>query len=227
MRAVSRLAFQPAARVPARPTLIDRYLSRDDHARHGRWAAAPAATGLAGVRLALHDTGGKPATIETPPDAATIWHVLWVRDEARSRVVVGDATWPVAPGDSVVVPPGMPLRVEGRQLAVAIEVPGAVPPLEPPTHGEERFFGYNRQTVCCRAGDIRLCRWKLTQPLALARHHPEPTLVLALARDSVMRTASTVDRLRQGELAVPDPAAIVTPDGLSYLLAIDRDAPTR
>lgn len=225
MRGVHRLRFEPETHAPDRPTPIDRYLGRDDHAILGRWAPAPATSGLGGIELALRDTGGPVAEIEARDDAATIWHVLWVRDETASRLSAGGAAWGIVPGDSVVVPPGATLRLEGRQLAVEIAVPGAGATAGPPTHGEDRFVGYNRQTTCCRAGDIRLSRWKLTQPLGLAEHHPAPALILALARSSVIRTANAIDQLVQGDLAVLDPAAdpTVTPDGLSYLLTIDRD----
>jgi hypothetical protein len=228
MRAVHRLRFEPATHATDQPTPIDRYLGREDHAIHGRWAPAPT-TGLGDIELALRDTGGPTSEIESRDDAATIWHVLWVRNETASRVSVGDATWAIAPGDSMLVPPGATRRLEGRQLAFEIAVPGAEAPTEPPTHGEDHFVGYNRKTTCCRAGQLRLCRWKLTQPLALAAHHPAPTLVLALARNSIIRTTTEIDHLVQGDLALIDPAAdpIVTPDGLSYLLTIDRDPQAR
>jgi hypothetical protein len=224
MRAVQRLRFRPEVTADARPTLIDRYLDRGDNVRRGRWTAAPEDSRLADIVVSLIDTTGPSGPVATRDDAATIWHVLWVRGEDGS-VQIGSETWPIAPGDTIVVPPGRSLRTGGGQLAVAIALPGRDAPLAPPTHGEERYFGHNRRTVCCRVGDVRLCRWKLTQPLALAEHHPDSALVLALARDSVIRTATTIDRLAQGELAVIDPAAssIVTPDGLSYLLTIDRD----
>lgn len=227
MPALRRLRFHPDALAADGRTLIDRYLGRDDHARRGAWASAPKATGLSGIDVALLDTDETAGEIATRDDAATVWHVLWVREAAPATVTIaGDATrtWSIAPGDSMIVPPGASLRTGGGQLAVAVALPGRDASLAPPTHGEERFFGYNRQTVCCRVGDVRVCRWKLTQPLALAEHHPAPALVLALARTSVIRTRWTIDTLAQGELALIDPAAnpIVTPDGLSYLLTIDR-----
>lgn len=224
MRALRRLQFQSEEVAPGGPTRIDRYLDRDDHARRGRWRAAPDDSGLADMEVSLIDTTGSAGRIVTRDGAVTIWHVLWARHD-DGAVSVGSDTWPVAPGDSVVAPPGVSLRTGGDQLAIAIAVPGADATVAPPTHGEERYFGHNRRTICCRAGDVRLCRWKLTQQLALAEHHPTPTLVLALARDSVIRTATEIDRLAQGQLALVDPAAnpIATPDGLSYLLTIDRD----
>jgi hypothetical protein len=227
MRPVLRRRFHPGELARDRPTPIDRYLGRDDHARTGHWTPAPRETVLAGIEVELIVTGIPTKTIEPRKGATTIWHVLWVGDDASGTVTVDGHTWPVAPGDSIVAPPESSLRADGGQLAVAIAVPGADASLAPPTHGDERFHGYNRQTICCRVGEIRLCRWKLTQPLDLAEHHPAPALVLALARDSVVRTATSIDRLAQGELAAVDPAArpVVTPDGLSYLLTIDRAWP--
>ncbi len=224
MRTIRRFRFEPSA-LAGGPTLIDRYLGRDDHARRGRWVGPP----LDGViEVALHDTCASTATIDTRDTVATIWHVLWVRDDAAASVAIGEDAWPIAPGDTVVVPPGEALYLEGRQLAVKIAIPGVETHPEPPTHGLERFAGYNRQTIYRQAGAIRLCRWKLTQPLALAAHHPGPVLTLALARDSTIRTSTAIDRLRQGELALIDPATnpTVAPDGLSYLLTIDRDPST-
>ncbi len=225
MRAVHRLRFAPDPASTTRETRIDRYLGRTDHARRGRWASAQDSTGLGNITISLIETSAAAGTIAPLGDAATIWHVLWVRDEDASLVTIAGDTWPIAPGDSVIAPPGEAIVADGGQLAIAINVPHADATVTPPTHGEERFFGYNRQTICCRAGDIRLCRWKLTQPLALADHHPDPVLTLALARDSTIRTSTTIDRLRQGELAVIDPTAnpIVTPGGLSYLLTLDRE----
>jgi hypothetical protein len=230
MRAVEPLRFAPDAIASGRMTRIDRYLDRADHARRGSWAPAPASTGLAGIDLALIDTTATAGEVPSRPDAATVWHVLWARPEGGGSVTIGAgdaAAWPIAPGDSVVAPPGMPLQAGGGQLAIALALPGRDALLAPPTHGSERYFGYNRLTTCCEIGDVRVCRWKLTQPLALAEHHPSPALVLALARTSVVRTASTIDILAQGELALVDPAAdpVVTPDGLSYLLTIDRVEP--
>jgi hypothetical protein len=107
---------------------------------------------------------------------------------------------------------------------VAITVPGTTTVPAPPTHGTEHFFGYNRQTLAFEVGGVRVCRWKLTQPLALVEYYPAPVAMMALARTLVIRTATTVDRLAQGQLAIVDPTAnpIVTPDGLAYLLTIDR-----
>ena len=185
MRAVQRLRFQPAAHLP-RVTRIDRYLNRDDHASGGSWATAPAWTELDSVEISLVDTSSTTGELAPQDDAAMIWHVLWVRDERASRVTVDGSTWPIVPGDSIAVPPGTPLQAEAGQLAIAVSVPGSGATIAPPTHGEERFFGYNRQTVCRRVGGIRLCRWKLTQPLTLAEHHPRPVLTLGLARSSLM-----------------------------------------
>jgi hypothetical protein len=223
MRAVQRIPFRPEPPQAPRATPIDRYLGRDDRTRRGHWT--PGDGSLARLGISLIDTTGTTAGIPARDDAACIWHVLWVRHEADARISVGADTWPIAPGDSVIVPPGSSSGATGGQLAVAIAVPDAGAATTPPTHGTERFFGFNRRTVCCRVGEVRLCRWKLTRPLALAEHHPESVLVLALARDAVIRTGTTIDRLAQGELALVDPAAgpVVTPDGLAYLLTIDRE----
>jgi hypothetical protein len=224
MSAIRRLTPGVGARDPdAIETLIDRYLGASDRARVVAWP--PQA--LPGIALTLVDTTNEPA-VHPPCDTTPfLWHVLWARDEGAASVTIssddGDRAWPIAPGDTVPVPAGSRLRADGGQLGLAISVPdGNVTPA-PPTHGAERFFGYNRRTVSFETGAARLCRWKLTQPLALAAHHTTPLVVMALARSIVVRTATSIDWLTQGDVATIDPSTdpIVSPDGLAYLFTIE------
>lgn len=215
--------LRPEVMEPGRSTLVDRYLGEPQHAWRLRLASAPPESPLEGVDVELIDTTDHP---QVRTEHATLWHLLWVRDEAAGGVTIDDHSWPIAPGDTAPVPAGAPLIADGGQLGLAIRVRDATAAITPPTHGTDRFFGHNRQTLASTLGDIRLCRWKLTQPLALAEHYAYPVLMTALARSVVIRTESMVDQLRQGEIARIDPTTepVVTPDGLAYLLTIDRPA---
>ncbi len=177
------------------------------------------------LEIALIDTTDRTEQL-TFPGGAVMWHVLWMRDEANATATVGTAQqrWPIAPGDTVGVPQGSSLTATGGQLAVAVRVADQDVEPAPPTHGEEHYVGYNRLTEAFQIGNIRLRRWKLTQPLALADHYTSPVTMLALARPMVIRTAGTVNRLAQGDAASIDPATnpIAMPDGLGYLLTLDR-----
>lgn len=201
-------------------SLIDRYAGRADHATVLRYASPD------GHRhdMVLLDSTERAEPL-TFPNGAAMWHVLWVRDEANATVIVGTGQrrWSIAPGDTIGVPRGATLTATGGQLAVAVAVAGQNIEIAPPTHGTERYVGYNRLTEAFRIGTIRLRRWKLTEPLALADHYAAPATVLALARPMVIRAAGVVDRLTQGEAALIDPvtAPIAMPDGLGYLLTID------
>jgi hypothetical protein len=209
--------------------LIDRYLDAQGHTSWVRFAAIPRRSPLAVVTVEMIDTTRHPGPIAADQQAALMWHVLWVHDESVATVSVLGAkneepTWPVAPGDTVPVPPSMALSTAGGQLGLVIRVQGTTAVISPPTHGTERFFGHNRQTIAFELGDIRVCRWKLTQSLDLTEHAATPVMVMALARSIIVRTRGSIDQLRQGDLVIIDPSAVPTlaPDGLAYVLTIER-----
>ena len=226
MRAVRRLSASRDNASTGTATLVDRYLGRSGHGRRAAFAGIPDDHPLSHVGLELIDTS-VDFSVRFPERSMVLWHVLWVRDEPDATVTISSTgeshTWPIAPGDSVPVPRDATLLAAGGQLGLAIAMPDTDIASMPPTHGRDRFFGHNRQTTSYRTTGLRVTRWKLTQPLALGAHVDGPCLVMALARDAVIRASASIDRLTQGDVAVIDPAAdpVILPDGLAYLLTVE------
>ena len=229
-RPLHRLRISPAPLTGAQSrSLIDRYLGTSFGTERISYTGIPNEQRWADIRLQLIDTSDDTDRI-IGQDRAAIWHVLWMRDEAAAAVTIASSdqndTWPIAPGDSVYVPSSASFTATGGQLALLVST-SAVRSQEPvtgsPTHGTDRFFGHNRHTESLVAGGLRISRWKLTQPLAFADHYQSSCIIVALARNATVRTASTIDQVNQGQAALIDPATspIVTPDGLAYLLTIE------
>lgn len=184
--------------------------------------------GLGSIRLI--DTDALPAEHAIEPGATMAhWHVLWVRDEPSGSVTLSSAstehTWPIAPGDTVSIPPGYRLGATGGQLAVAITEARSATierPPEPPSHGHDQFAGYNRHTTLTRSGSLALVRWKLTEPLDIRQHHAGDLLLVILAGKPAILTGSTVIAPRRGRAVIAPERSEprVLPNGLSYLLAV-------
>lgn len=208
-------------------TLIDRYLGWSSSARKVEYSGVSAGLGP-NATVHLVDTSnsdGSGFTTRRP----TLWHVLWIHDEASATATISSVeqhdTWPIAPGDSVYVPFSATLQFTGNQLALAIAAPedsarGFL--AGPPTHGIDRFFGHNRRTTSFLFGGLDVSRWKITEPLSLAEHLQEPSIVITLAGKPVVRTPSAIETLPQGRAALirPDVDPVIAPDGLAYLLVV-------
>ena len=233
-RPLQRLRMEPDASTREQDgSLIDRYLGTSFGSGRITYVGIPLDHPLAGVQLHLIDTSytAAPAIDQA---RTMIWHVLWVRDEDSATVSISSSqqerAWRIAPGDSIFVPADASFATDGGQLALAITIPEGNPlesRVDPPTHGTDQFFGYNRQTTALMAGGLKVSRWKLTQPLAFADHYRSRCIVVALARNVTVRTTSTIDLLNQGQAALVDPMTdpIISPDGLAYLLTIKTDPP--
>jgi hypothetical protein len=177
-------------------------------------------------QLTLHDSGPAGSATMTS-DRPTALHLVWAMDDASARITAGGESLHVAPGDMIVVPPGMPWSASAGLVLVAIggrtERP-APPAVIGPTHGEETFDGYNRRTTYPAPRGLRIERWKVTQSLALSATASDYA-ILGLARPVALAWPGGTDLLGQGTVrVVPAGARPVTvlPDGLGYVLVIHR-----
>lgn len=197
------------------------------------------------------ELGGQlPATIRIEDVAGTIpgrqssasvaVQVLWqaVRHDAgifAGRDPLDDTSLllhPAHPGDTLLVPPGMPFA-PGAGSIVAIASVGTLTATNedatagaltlPPTHGLHLFRGYNRRTICLAAPGLMLERWKLTSPLALDIAPGRPLYLLNLVQSVALTWARGIRRLGPLEaITLPDALRQVTvvPDGLGYVLIV-------
>ena len=171
-------------------------------------------------RVSIIDSGRTPENVVAEGDTAI--HILWQLSESGANIAVEGAEYPVAPGDTVMVPGGDSWRLSANTLAVVISVRShrlAEPIL--PTHGTECFHGYNRETRYPGTETIPLTRWKITQPLTLEAGESERILV-SLYSDIAMQHANGVGMLPVGTASVTRGGQItLVPNGLSYVLVID------
>jgi hypothetical protein len=211
------------------PTLIDRFAGRDNHATCLRYLVPEEVRQSPSPGIMLADTSlNKDVLPRLTPDGGSIWHVIWVQDEANTTATVetvsGTSTWPIAPGDSIRVPAGAGLQITGGQLGVLITVPTPHAPLAlaSPTHGDDDFHEHNRRTTYPTLDSTATHRWKITQPLDLSRHHDHPVIVFSLAGDLAIATPTESLTLRRGEavIAKTDRPITIYPAGLSYVYTI-------
>jgi len=175
-------------------------------------------------------TKGRPTLTRS---SATAFHALWCSDEPSAYVCMrmNDAGHLVrrriAPGDTIYVPPFHPLAIgpgilgyEVSSLATATR-PAADLPQPLPTHGLERFEGYNRRTVCAAGPNLVLERWKVTQPLILSRLAGRSRFVTNLVEPMAIVWRGGSDLIGRAESRLL-PAGMTSctfiPDGLGYLL---------
>lgn len=172
--------------------------------------------------VALIDSGAGTGATQTSRDIAL--HVVWARDEANAWIEVeGKGRLSVAPGDTLTLASGTPCRPGPGLLLAEIGGPRDSPArpgaIVGPTHGIERFAGYNRRTFCAITPGFALERWKVTQPLTLPGHAAIVNLVDPMA----LTWPGGTDLLRRGELRILPPSldrVTLLPDGLGYALAI-------
>ena len=183
------------------------------------------------IAAALVDaSGGRARRTRT---GATVFHCLWCRDEPNAAVLVGSANerdlirHSISPGDTVYLPPGDSLAIGPGILGY--EVWSTKPDAQPdsdafrplPTHGLERFEGYNRRTVCAAGPHVALERWKVTQPLSLPIPAGRGLFVTNLVEPMAIVWHGGADLIGRAESRLL-PAGLGTctfiPDGLGYLL---------
>lgn len=186
---------------------------------------------LTPIRAAFIDaSGGRPALTRSGVGA---FHVLWCRDEAHASVRIGQdddgdrATQRISPGDTIYVPAGQLLAVGPGILGYEVSSRRSrhraeTDHLHPaPTHGLERFEGYNRCTVCAAGPDLALERWKVTQPLLLMISAGQPLFVSNLVEPMAIVWHGGSDLIGRAESRFLPPglgACTFIPDGLGYLL---------
>lgn len=205
---------------------------------HPSWLQGDAAIA---VCASFHDHGGG-----TPVEIAgstIVVHILWCADDRSAHVLAGiDAARddsvtveddlirrPVSPGDTLVIPAGMPYAFGPGILAYHLTVPAApTGPVEgssvpAPTHGLSWFDGYNRRTVCAASPAFALERWKITQPLRLKRAHPRWVFLTNLVEPVAISWEGGSDLIGRAEsrlLPASLPPFTLIPDGIAYVLSV-------
>lgn len=228
-RSIRLLSTIPdAASVSSSSTLIDRYAGRDDHATCLRYLVPEEICPNPTPGIMLVDTSLDENVLpRLTPSGGSIWHMIWVREEANATASIGTSEgtsrWPIAPGDSLLVPAAAGWRSTGSQLGILIAAPTShTSPAPSPTHGVDDFHGHNRRTTYPTLGGITTHRWKITQPLDLSRHHDRPVIVFSLADDPAIATPTESLTLRRGEavIAETDRPVAIYPAGLAYVYTI-------
>lgn len=183
------------------------------------------------IGVAFVDASGGRA--EFTRRGASAIHCLWCRDERNAAVWVGPAhdgepsRHPISPGDTVYVPPGRSFAVGPGILGYdvwsttpeGIRGDDASRPI--PTHGLERYEGYNRRTVCAAGPHLALERWKVTQPLALPVPAGRALFVTNLVEPMAIAWRGGADLIGRAESRLLPPGlgtCTFIPDGLGYLL---------
>lgn len=173
-------------------------------------------------RVSLIDSGEYP--IDTVAEGDTAVHVLWQKDESEAAIWIDEDRYPIAPGDTVMIPGGDVFRLSPNTLAILIAVRKHSLALPiPPTHGDYHFDGYNRESRYPNDAGFALSRWKVTQELIFSAPESERVMVSMLGNFAV-QSRGGVTMLNQGEASVirPDVGQVtLVPNGLSYVLVID------
>lgn len=175
-----------------------------------------------GLRITLRDTGPEGTQIGEM-DRHTAVHLLWALNDASATIHVADHTIPIAPGDTLLLPAGIAWRassglilceVAGRE-ATGAEITG-------PTHGDETFHGYNRQTRYPSPPGLAIERWKLTAPLSLP-DSATPYTVMDLLDPLALVWSGGTDLVGRGECRLIQPGTgsiTLIPNGLGYALIV-------
>ena len=165
-------------------------------------------------------------------------HLLWTAPGSDAAILLYEASSDEAiehscvPGDFLLVPPRVTFAVGAGILAVvagtqdiqpiAANAPSASPQSgRGPTHGLPVFAGYNRQTFGVATPNLALCRWKLTQPQAIAAPPDRPLWLSNLVEPVAISWREGTDLLGRTEGIFLPPGCEVTviPNDLGYVLA--------
>jgi hypothetical protein len=179
-------------------------------------------------RIALRDTGPSGTPVAAT-DRETALHVLWAKDDDAAALHIASREIAIAPGDTITLPvgiewsaaPGMILcEIAGADVAASRTAGGIS--MVAPTHGEETFHGYNRQTTYPSPPGLEIERWKITHPLVL----PDAKFswaVVDLTAPLAMIWPGGTDLIGRGECRVIPPGTgpiTLLPDGLGYALIV-------
>lgn len=183
------------------------------------------------IGAAFVDASGGRA--ERTRRGASAFHCLWCRDERNATVRIGPgrggapAHHAIAPGDTVYLPSRRSFAIGpgilGYEVWSTVESEQADTDAScfPPTHGLERFEGYNRRTVCAGGLGFALERWKVTQPLPLPVAPGQPLFVTNLVEPMAIVWRGGSDLIDRAESRLLPPGlgtCTFFPDGLGYLL---------
>ncbi|HWV36748.1 MAG TPA: hypothetical protein VNZ55_14020 [Thermomicrobiales bacterium] len=181
------------------------------------------------LRIILRDTGPE-GTSSAAIARDTAIHLLWARDDASAHLTIDHRRTPIAPGDMIVLPAGTGWRASPGLILCEISTGAPASPgqraadlLPSPTHGNETFHGYNRQTTYPAPSGIAISRWKITEPLELSPSSRDRYIV-DLAAPVAMFWPTGTDLIGRGECRhIPPTTNPVTllPDGLGYVLVVD------
>lgn len=172
-------------------------------------------------------------------ESTLIFHALWCADERSAHVLAGIdpaanagsdtdpdrlVRGPINPGDTVVIPAGMPHAFGPGILAYRLSVGTAgdgwaQDPV--PTHGLSRFEGFNRRTTCAAGEGFTLERWKITQPLRLEREDQRWMFVTNLVGPVAISWdggAELIGRAESRLLPASLRSRTFIPDGIAYVL---------
>lgn len=203
---------------------------------HRSWMAGAVPLSL---RASFVDSGdGSPVH---PSDSTLISHVLWCEDDRSAHVLAGIdpaagagtdtdperlVRRPISPGDTIVIPAGVPHAFGRGILAYHLAVEsshdrGSRDPV--PSHGLSRFHAFNRRTTCAAGEGFALERWKITQPLRLERPADRWMFVTNLVEPVAMSWSGGSELIGQGESRLL-PASLgpitLIPNGIAYVLCL-------
>lgn len=187
--------------------------------------------------------------------STVVAHVLWCTDDRSAHVLAGInaasggdkripeddlVRRPVSPGDTLVIPAGMPYAFGPGILAYHLSVlaapaGGSADPVL--THGLSWFDGFNRRTICAASPAFALERWKVTQLFRLERANPRWMFLTNLVEPVALSWEGGSDLIGRAEsrlLPASFPSFTLVPDGVAYVLCayvpdLERDvsAPLR
>lgn len=193
------------------------------------------------------DTAGSPfptlayidATADTGPlnsSGEVAIHILWTAPRTIPRLRLGDASDPAehicAPGDFLLVPPGVPFALGAGIVAVMVgtqvvsPVSGSALPTHSdryprPTHGLPVFSGYNRQTFGVATPTLALGRWKLTQIQTVSAPATGPLWLSNLVEPVAVTWSggAILPGRTEGLFLAPGSTVTLVPNNLGYVLA--------
>lgn len=172
--------------------------------------------------VSITDTGSGDDAAWTPDGDLTI-HVLWQQDEEDAAITAGDEFFPIAPGDTMTVPGGTPIRRTAGMLLAQIEATSrTLLGVIAPSHGEESYEGYNRRTDYETPEAFTLQRWKITQPLDIPATGT-PFALIDLPAPLALVWSGGTDLIEPGECRVVEPQTgplTLLSDGLGYALIV-------